>query len=1111
MKWNPAQQDAIDARDGDLCVVAAAGSGKTTVLIERILRLLERDRVDLSRIVAITFTDAAAAEMRERLRTSFRGREADADRDALTFWRDLSRRVETARISTIHTFCGGLLRENAPAIGLDPDFTVLADTEAALLRDEILRACLYELLEQEDASALYCIGELGAARVLQLCETLLDKREILATIEADAEPAADEDELMARWQRIAETWRREILTAPDVRKQAQTYAGQLRAYEGRMIGERDGREDLRPMMIAELDTIVSSDSTPTIVAALGRLANTKVPGNTRARNWEAGAHASVKEAQDAIRAWAQGLPCEDVSDEGVFPSAKLSFHLHQLARRMTKAYQDAKRARNVVDFSDMIDLALRMLHDNVDLRGRVAHSIDHLLVDEFQDTDPLQYKMVRILKQANPNLQLFLVGDAKQSIYGFRGADVTLFQDAARECREIRLDRNYRSAPEVIDFVNAVCAEAPLLGAVEASYAPMQAHRDLAGQCRVEALVAEVPDDPKAKREQLQEREAELIARRIAEICGKHGEGRPFSDVAILFRSTRAMYLYERALRDVGVPYQVVAGEGYYDRQEVIDVVNLLRVVLDPLDESALIGLLRSPACGLSDEALAAMAHAGGIAQTFAGSEIPDGLREAAALEAARALVADLRARRHAPLAEFIRYAIDRSNLEAIALTLHLGLQRASNIRKIAELADDFSHVGAPRLRPFVRYLLEVGARQIREGEAALQSDSSDAVTLMSVHKSKGLEFPVVVVADMGRDYTRNRTDPVLFDARAGLVVRAKGDDGELLEAPLASLIQRRDKQLGADEEERLLYVAMTRARDRLILAGSPPKDKQTTTWFQAIHKVFGIGAPECGERITRHGAQLDVRRAPSDAQGPGIGLPEGAEADRDRIERRLRPIAPRQTPRGRVTVSLLAQRMAEADGPAEPPATPAPSSPPQATPPASVPAMLRGSLLHRVLEAWDCRGPVEPIVERILMRDAPAVSLRDVIAPYLCERAAAFAQTPVGRRLAAGEPATREQAFLLRLGDTLMDGAIDLLFADGTVVDYKTGRDRPELHARYARQVQLYALAVRMLTGKDVPGAFLCYIDAGEAIPIDVAPPVMQETLCKAQEAVEVLSVYVP
>ncbi len=1111
MKWNPAQQDAIDARDGDLCVVAAAGSGKTTVLIERILRLLERDRVDLSRIVAITFTDAAAAEMRERLRASFRNRETDADRDALTFWRDLSRRVETARISTIHTFCGGLLRENAPAIGLDPDFTVLADTEAALLRDETLRACLYALLEQGNPSALHCVGELGAARVLPLCETLLDKREILATIDAD--PVADEDELMARWQRIAEAWRREIPSSPEVREQARVYAGQLRAFEGLLTAEQDGREDLRQTLITALDTVTSSDSVDVIVAALERISKSG-PGSTRKDRWPEGVHESLAKVQNAARKWSRELPYKEPKDCQVKPSAKLSFHLHQLARQMTEAYQEAKRARNVVDFSDMIDRALRTLRENADLCARVAHGIEHLLVDEFQDTDPLQYEMVRILKQANPNLQLFLVGDAKQSIYGFRGADVALFQEAARACREIRLDRNYRSAPELIDFVNAVCAEAPLLRAVEAPYAPMQAHRDPVGRCCVEALVAEVPDDPTPKREQLQEREAELIARRIAEICGKQGEGRPFSDVAILFRSTRSMYLYERALRDVGVPYQVVAGEGYYDRQEVIDVVNLLRVVLDPLDESALIGLLRSPACGLSDEALAAMAHAGGIAQTFAASEIPDGLREPAALEAARALVADLRARRHAPLAEFVRYAIDRSGLEAIALTMHLGLQRASNIRKVAELADDFSHVGAPRLRPFVRYLLEVGARQIREGEAALQSDSSDAVTLMSVHKSKGLEFPVVVVADMGRDYARNRTDPVLFDTRAGLVVRAKGEGGELLEVPLAALIQRRDKLLGAAEEERLLYVAMTRARDRLILAGSPSKNEKTTTWFQAIHTVFGIGAPDCGERITRHGAQLDVRRAPSDAQGPGIGLPEGAAADRDHIARRLRSVAPPQTPRGRLTVSLLAQRMAEADEanePVAPPATPAPSSPPRATPPASVPALLRGSLLHRVLEAWDCRGPVEPVVERILVRDAPAVSTHAAIAPYLRDRAAAFAQTPVGRRLAAGDPAMREQAFLLRLGDTLVDGAIDLLFADGTVVDYKTGRDHPELHAQYARQVQLYALAVRMLTGKDVPGAFLCYIDAGDAIAIDVSPRVMQQTLRKAQEAVEVLSAYVP
>ena len=172
--------------------------------------------------------------------------------------------------------------------------------------------------------------------------------------------------------------------------------------------------------------------------------------------------------------------------------------------------------------------------------------------------------------------------------------------------------------------------------------------------------------------------------------------------------------------------------------------------------------------------------------------------------------------------------------------------------------------------------------------------------------------------------------------------------------------------------------------------------------------------------------------------------------------------------------------------------------------------ALLRGTLLHRVLEAWDYRGCVEPVVDRVLRRDAPSLAIREAMASYLRDRATAFAATPVGRRLATGEVASRELPFLLRLGDTLVDGAIDLLLADGTVVDYKTGRDRPESHAQYERQVQIYAMAARTLTGWDAPGAFLCYVDTAEIVEVDISPAALEETSRRALEAVEVLSAYV-
>ncbi|HNR33955.1 MAG TPA: UvrD-helicase domain-containing protein [Candidatus Hydrogenedentes bacterium] len=1095
MNRTEAQQRAVTSMQKTLCVDAGAGSGKTRVLIERIVYLIEEQNADLDEIVAITFTDKAAAEMKTRLRQAFRMKAPLDSAEGMTRWRDLERRVETARIGTIHSFCGNLLREHALHIGTDPDFAVMAEAETALLRNETVSAAVTRLLDLGDPAALRTATEFGTSALIRELDRLLARRGTLERLESNLplrEPAA----LAERWSEIVQREYEERLLNFAQSRDVNDWIDQLGSFDGLCLKASDGREIQRQAILKQLVYIRDSRDMTQLKSCIEEIISAPA-GHPSSKNWESPeTFENVKKILDTIKKRMEGLAWTDPDPAVESLAAQLTCDLFSLLEHASKAYKAAKAARAALDFDDLIASTWRILHDNTDVRKRVARGIRFLLVDEFQDTDWIQLDIVRMLSDEPGGPDWFFVGDAKQSIYDFRGAEVEVFQQQRVASREtIPMAQNFRTVPEIIAFVNDLFTCTGILEAVETEYKALEPHRPPANETRIAFLVPPEREE-KANVETYRRDEADLIAWRIEEMCaGPHramvesdGEARParFGDVAILLRSFSDIHLYEEALRKRSIPFGVVSGKGFYERQEILDLRNLLTVVVDPWNEMALLGFLRGPLACLSDNALAAMQLHGGLARVFWSEEIPAQFPETDSLKHARSLIEELRGKQDLPLAAFMRHAIELAKHEAILLGQFHGARKAWNIRKAANLAEDFARTQPARLPAFVQYLDTLADRAIREGDAVVEP--KDAVTLMTVHKAKGLEFPIVVLADSGRQEGGSRPGFSAFHRDMGLAVRVTGNKGETIQPSIYKTMRNASGAKETAEHARVLYVGMTRARDWLLFGGTPKPGKGS--WLAIMNDAYHLLDRRHGEFVETETWKAIVWReaAPpaSASEESRAAVPVNVAA----IVRQAEPIVSVPS-RRTISVSTLLNMMTGMETDDEPSREPYNGFP-------ALSAMERGTLVHRLFEVW---SPGERMdIEAFLLREAPMLHLRETLAADLDAILKRFESGALARRMAAAKRIEREAPFLLRIGATIVSGTIDALIDRTLIVDFKTGRIHAEMHERYEYQIHLYAAAVQALLGHSPTEALLYYADLGEECAVDVSPPRIREALERAE-----------
>ena len=1046
------QSEAIRRRDGSLLLEANAGSGKTSVLVERFVRSVLEDGVAPARILAITFTERAAGELRARVRQRF----VELGR------RDAARATESAWVSTIHGFCTRLLRAHAIAAGLDPSFTVLDEAAARPLHDRAWDDALARLLAGDHAAA-----------ALDLVAAYDPDRLRMAIVQAH-------DALRSAGQTRPALPRPPALGDPHALRAPLHAAAAAAAADLALAGAGKTVSTAREKIERCVDLLAATPPGAP-VSSLARL--TFSAGNTRALR---------SAACDAYRAAleAYGAACRDAR------AAAAVQLLDELLGDYADAYAETKRARAALDFDDLELHARDLLAREPALRRAYAERFERVMVDELQDSNPLQLDLFRALDRDD----LLLVGDEQQSIYGFRHADVDVFRalrtQFAADGRVATLATNFRSHGAILDTINA--AFAPRLGdgfvALREGRATQPAREPL-----VELLITdqagwddvdlgEVRPGTKAWRQA----EARLLAQRLRDLVDA-GAHRP-EDVVVLLRALGDLPVYERALEDQGLLTMSVGGRGYWGRQVVRDLCAWLAALANPRDEAALYGVLASPLVGLSSDALAHVARAGsgnawraiehdGALRT----RLREDDRERLAVFATRFAAERALAPRLA-LDELLRRVVDATGYDLHVLALAGGARRLANIHKLQRLAAAFERDRGRDVRGLADLATAELEAEARETDAPVELGDVKAVRLMSVHAAKGLEFPVVCIADLGRQRPADGDEDLLVaDGRIGL--RLVGLDGTSEPALDYGPLRDRARGRAAREEERVMYVATTRAQERLIVSGGVP----LANW-----PAEGAKAPP----LAWLGPALlggDLRALPTEAQPIGeLAWGDGA---------RVRCVVNTPQTVGRV---LRADGLAPAGArlPLAPPPPPRPLAPePAGAPPAprtlsysriaewqrcgyryylqrelglpdepvehddagagsvATPAALdprtRGSLVHALLEHDDA--------DLVTLAATWGLELDEAQRADVLRLAAAFAGSPLARRIERARSVHREHAFTVALGDTLLTGVVDVLAHERggqLVVDYKTDALDPATDVaayvaqHYAIQRRVYALA---------------------------------------------------
>jgi ATP-dependent helicase/nuclease subunit A len=1115
----PEQAAAIEISGVDVLLEAGAGTGKTGVMVDRYCRLVCDKGIAPDAILAFTFTDKAAAELRQRIRAELTRRaEAGSERAA-----ELLSEIGGAWVMTIHGFCNRLLAGHPVAAGIDPGFRVLDAPETARAAREAFDEALADFLTPEPPADGPQTSDMRTPAAHRPPES---REELVAAYDIDGlrgVVAGVHAELRSRGE--AEPRLPEPPPSDPVEAIAKAIEAAGQALEE--MKESDPKRELVGRALARL-----SEPGPT-------------PGLDELRGLRTGSKAqAILPFREAIEA---AISRTAEAGEG----GEAYRNLGKLLELFSARFEAAKERRAGIDFEDLQILAARLL-ERAEIGGAYRTRFSHLLVDEFQDTNRLQLRLIEALR--GPRSELVAVGDEFQSIYGFRHADLDVFRRQRKliaqraDAELMELSGNFRSRPELIAAVNLfgaallgesyrplrVGAAQPADGPISCAEDDISAHRPQESPVELLLTARDGWDEEEVGLEPAIDgrtplnclAEARAVAARLREL-NERGVRR--GEMVVLLRAFTHLDAYEDSLERAGLRPYVVGGRGYWSQQQVSDVCALLGTIANPLDDQALFGALASPACGCAPDTLWLLrAAAGRRRHVWPALERAVGIGEAELAEPERlaqipeseiellrrfvATIASLRERGpRLSLAALIEAATTETGYDLAVLMRPAGEARFANVRKLMRLATDFESREGRDPRGLLDFLA-ARAESDAEAQAATAAEGHDGVRIMTVHNAKGLEFDVVAVPDLSRSLLAGARPPLLTlgreqPPRVGMQLRRLGS-GAVNLYDYAALCEE-TKERDAEEGLRLFHVAATRARERLILSGvvkpEPGREtKPSTPVVERLVEALGVardadstvvvpapeprlgldatfGASEIAVRVNlpspERAAELRATRRDTAADRPlGEGPPP-------LVERRP-PIVPSR-PLSYTAISayeecpyrFYMERVLDLPRTGRTssriPGTSATSVDDEraAMPSAREERTAQGAAVHALLEWSQAHRWSEPS-EELARRHAVAAGLDpDRIDPGgLLEPVRGWLGSALLERIGTGATRVRaEVPILLGVGDTVLRGSIDLLVErDGKpplVIDYKTDRLKgsgPEEHAaRYEIQRSIYALAV--------------------------------------------------
>ena len=1156
-----AQRAAIESRGSAVLISAGAGSGKTKVLTERLMRYLTdpANPKDIDSFLVITFTRAAAGELKGRIMDELS--KAIAADPANRHLRRQSALIRRAEISTIHGFCGALLRRHGHLLGLAPDFRIIEDDRAAAMKS----AALEKVMEDSYARAADYPGFLTLADTVgagrddrRLCELVLelyDKMQCHARPENWAENMIEQ--LRAPAGDAAETvWGREILGS--LQRRADYWAGEMDRLVASMAAEEKIRAAYGPSVEETADALRELSRAlrtgwdcayarlPIPFPRLGALRSSPDPALSDA----------VKARREACKSACRTMEKALAAPSGTMLRGMALTHdameaLLRLTLRFDAQYAKDKRRLSLLDYSDLEHFAARLLTDENDaptpLAAQVAAQYTEIMVDEYQDVSRVQDTIFRAVSRAETNL--FLVGDVKQSIYRFRLADPAIFTEKYDEYadyetagdgapRRILLRENFRSRREIVDAANAVfsaCMSRTLGDIDYDEAAALKYAAPYEGESRKPELLllsARAAADDEETPERI-EREAEMTARRIERLIRSgtlvtaDGVRRAatWGDVAILLRSPgSAGAAFRRALLRRGIPVAAAQGGEFFTAPEISTVTSVLAILDNPHQDIPLLAALRSPCFGYKADELSALRAADRDSDLYGAL-----CAHAAADGKSRAVLERLSALRGAApdmsCAELVWQIISEFDLLAVASAMDDGERRRGNLMELVSLSEKFEATGYRGLHRFVLWLRALAEKGREIGAAA----PGAGVQILSVHKSKGLEFPIVFLCDLSRRFNlRDSTARVLVHPGLGLGAKVTDLERRVEYPTLArTAIARKLKAETLSEEMRLLYVALTRAKEYLFLTAGvkdpeakiekaranltlPPSPEALSDASCPLDWVLAAILSDGGEHLSLTVCE-DEKDPADEAEAE---QPAAPDADFLALLRRNLSFVYPYTDAVSLPSKVTATELKDRDEPDEDASNIAPHAPRSFRVPDFARAdkplrgAERGTATHLVLQDMDfsrtdseeaVRAEIERMRQKRYLsdREAAAVDAKAIVTLFA---------SPLGRRMRSAEKITREFKFSLlcraqdvfgAAGDdeVLLQGVVDCLLEEGgelTVIDYKTDAVRTEAQikertALYTPQLRAYAAAAERIFRKPVRECVLYFLSMGREARVEI------------------------
>ena len=1117
-------------------VCAAAGTGKTKVLVDRYLKILKSRQAGIEQIIAITFTEKAANEMKNRIRDSLNKNSLGFSHNEIV---KLVDKINTAPISTVHSFCGRLLHENISLLDIDLLFRIVDEVEELVLRNDFTEKFLNERLKSNNADLLHLLEFADLSVVKSILNVAWSKQsECLICFNeiADNSISVLVNSLEDRHEKLILKQLCGFFDHPIIRDSIRKI---------KMLPRVNSTDTLQKAIdvIIEADSLAQNGTIP--YSLWDRSLRDALSGRKK------GSKSFWVDIIDEVRSYHSELYIrwKEIKDDFIHFNAEIeASHIKLLKSYYALVIEFVELYRKELDISGLIDFggleieAEKLLASRSDEARKYLSKFKHLLVDEFQDINPIQNRIIELIIELNPDITTFFVGDEKQSIYRFRGAEVEIFNKLRKQTKPLRLNQNFRSVESLMHFYNWFFRY--FLGEAEPEFNfdvnyPVPIEPYFKGNhpyTPVEFLIVkEEEDDNEEQPNGIQDfssiiaevtfvvsRISELHSKLIVKIKDECLRAAEWKDMVILLRSRTHQSLFESILQKAGIPYYATTGIGFYNRREVQDVINFLRILLNFHDEVSLVGTLRSPMFGVSDITLLKLTSNDGLF---------DGLRKYFSSEkSSKDKVSEAEKNQldhfyevyqkldktmvHLSTAELIREILAGTNYLPVLASFKDGSQRVANVLKLVDLAVEWSSLNDISPIDFIKRIQIYRSMEVREGEANLSSEKGNCVTIMTVHGSKGLDFPIVIVPCLSAKINYNKSR-MLFHPGEGIALSMKTLFKQE-ESFMYHYLRRQDKLRTFAEEKRLLYVAATRAQSYLVFSADDTKRKKGSEYGSLWSQISSFLSNS--EENTLYKKKEKARSGLYDVfskmkRDESKAVVKLTDKQKENIKEMVAPVEIQPTLE-KVTPTVFAEWIGEKffierkfyKG------VQASGSKGNKNEDLLTPLEL-GSVIHKVFSWWDFKS-IDLFKEKIVELLAPFYldeNEKKLVLSQLVSWAnmILIPENALNKLISDSSEISREVEVIGRLDDVLAEGKIDILIKDDegnyTIVDFKSdkldGFLDEVLLEKYRAQLNLYSLVLVKWSKLPVVQHCIYFVRNGLMVSTPISEDTIEQVECQFRE----------